>query len=979
MSKKLFAAALILGFAAAALAAVTYQHSTGYEALRPSAGWETTSVEGGSVSWSSPPKKIPNGWYWMYDNTESGPPFSDPYVAIPSWSDAWYSITDVGNMLAPYSDQPFKYTLEDSFWYYGHFYKPGDYLYISPDGWISFDPAAASGFPDPPSADPPFPVIGDPNSVIAPLWQDMDPTQTPDPTTENRVYYYYDAQHQALAVEWYNVQGHANTHTYHFQVALQMGGQQKLLPDKDDPAYACGVVFSYHFINFLYNTSSNGWTADNGKTGIENQSGEYGIYYKGALANHRIIRAGYKRIFKHDVSAYAFLSPGPMVLRWTRIQPQVVVSNIGEEVEHFPLFLDIYDDENDSLVYSHTVSGFSLMPGESDTMVCPCWEPGEIGTTYRKVAYPILDRDSCVHNDTLEQLSFVHCDDTFRYAWNWADVWMENWAGTHPDEHLFTFYPVGGGVLVTGGQVYINSPVPGGIKPTLDLWGAQAGCGKPDLSAGPIAQVICETYEAGWNKGFFGDFGVWVTTPDPGNFWIGSGPSGAGNTGSYIGVGLRPLPTEHSCYEGKGGYRHSRSMYRCGWGSLYWGVGDTYENFLAVLQYDGYTWPIEAFVHLGFGAFPLSPMPSPPCYYDNAHDLTCFRMEQPSDEWVEADVPITPELAIANIGRQAEPDYGFIPAKFIAVNDATLDTVFCDSAMIAGTNPIGWLGDDTDDPDTLYATTPPWTPEGLCDEEDPSVSYELIGLVRLGEVGPDGSDHCPYNDTVRNHVTCLLSHDVGVIAMTWPEPPDEGNDTYYPGSKITVTATVKNFGFHEEHDVEVRLEIRDVDSNDVELWHALKSIEFINWRGNQFEEPYTADVTFPSYTVANEHHQKLECRTELLDDNCPKDDGKVRHINTGIAETPAGLPFALDAITPNPFVGSTTISFAVPATVNVSLKVYDITGKLVTTLVSGNQAPGRHSVVWNGTDDLGRSVAQGIYLVRMDAASFSATKKVVLY
>jgi hypothetical protein len=35
--------------------------------------------------------------------------------------------------------------------------------------------------------------------------------------------------------------------------------------------------------------------------------------------------------------------------------------------------------------------------------------------------------------------------------------------------------------------------------------------------------------------------------------------------------------------------------------------------------------------------------------------------------------------------------------------------------------------------------------------------------------------------------------------------------------------------------------------------------------------------------------------------------------------------------------------------------------------------------VWNGTDDLGRSVAQGIYLVRMDAASFSATKKVVLY
>jgi len=274
-------------------------------------------------------------------------------------------------------------------------------------------------------------------------------------------------------------------------------------------------------------------------------------------------------------------------------------------------------------------------------------------------------------------------------------------------------------------------------------------------------------------------------------------------------------------------------------------------------------------------------------------------------------------------------------------------------------------------------------PEGLCDEYEPFVDYELIGLVRLGEVGPDLTDHCPYNDTVRRNVTCLLSHDVGVIDMTWPEPPDESPAFYNEGSKITVTATVENFGFNAEHDVEVRLEVRDLDDNNVELWHALKSIVFLDWRGNPFGDPYTVDVTFPVYVVKTDRHwQALECRTELIDDDCPEDDFEVRYINNrepGTEETPAGLPFALEAITPNPFVGSTTISFAVPATVNVSLKVYDITGKLVTTLVSGNQTPGRHAVTWNGTDDLGRSVAQGIYLVRMDAKDFSATKKVVLY
>ncbi|MEA3312625.1 MAG: FlgD immunoglobulin-like domain containing protein [candidate division WOR-3 bacterium] len=963
MSKKLFAAALILSFAVLAFAAP--QDVIGGKVLPATDGLGTTPVEGGSVSWASAPKAIPNGWYWMYDNAETGPPFSVPSVpGLPSFED----ITSDGNKLAPYNDQPYKYTLPDSFWYYGYWYEPGDHLYISPDGWVSLDPAASAGFPDPPTASPPFPVTDPPNAIMAALWQDMNPTQTPEPTCDtNRVYHRYTAMPSELIVQWYKTQGHANTRTYDFELSLSMGGQLMLMTEGE-----CGVVFSFHFIHFLYNTSSDGWTADGGKTGIENQSGERGIYYQGTLNDGRVIRAGYKRIFKHDVQAYVFLSPATTVLRFTDIQPKLIVRNIGEETEHFPVTFDIYDEDDNSLVYHFNVSVNNLLPGEYDTIVGPCWTPGELYPSpdthsYRKVAFSLLDRDECKHNDTLVDTSIVHCDGWLTpYAWNIAD--FPN-AVAFRMYRMATSFDMNNGTYVLGGRVFMgwrdpNNPMYSDVPPRLEVWASQNGCGGVPNGSYSLGggNYIGPAEWLKWHPIIF-DKAVWVSTADPGNFWMACANSLDPGASIFVGwlpyLGMSPPPALSSChtayYPGRSGYW--RTPNGASGPSSYFRWGGMYARY--------HTHPIEPLTHLGF-----SPMPAPPCYYELAHDLTCYSMEQPASEYVEADVAITPNLAIANIGLQTEPDADFFTVGFIAVEEETSDTAFHETSLVSGPLEQG---------DTIYATTAPWTPEGLCDEYDPFVYYELIGYVLLGRVGPDYSDHCPYNDTIRRNVTCLLSHDVGVIDMTWPELPDEEPDVYYPGSKITVTATVENFGINSEHDVEVRLEVRDVDSNDVELFHALKSIPFINWRGNEMGDPYTVDVTFPTYDVANDHRQKLECRTELLNDACPDDDKEVREINTGIAETPAGLPFALDAITPNPFVGSTTISFAVPATVSVSLKVYDITGKLVTTLVSGNQAPGHHSVVWNGTDDLGRSVAQGIYLVRMDAASFSATKKVVLY
>jgi hypothetical protein len=99
-------------------------------------------------------------------------------------------------------------------------------------------------------------------------------------------------------------------------------------------------------------------------------------------------------------------------------------------------------------------------------------------------------------------------------------------------------------------------------------------------------------------------------------------------------------------------------------------------------------------------------------------------------------------------------------------------------------------------------------------------------------------------------------------------------------------------------------------------------------------------------------------------------------VNVGPA---ANLAFALHQSVPNPFTGSATrIGFALPRTTDVTLHVFDVTGRLVETLVNGPVEAGAHVVDWNGRNDQGHSVANGVYFYRLQAAGESATRKMTL-
>ena len=87
--------------------------------------------------------------------------------------------------------------------------------------------------------------------------------------------------------------------------------------------------------------------------------------------------------------------------------------------------------------------------------------------------------------------------------------------------------------------------------------------------------------------------------------------------------------------------------------------------------------------------------------------------------------------------------------------------------------------------------------------------------------------------------------------------------------------------------------------------------------------------------------------------------------------------FALHQNFPNPFNPSTEIRFDLPEAGKVNLAIYNLMGQKIRTLSSGEMTPGYHSIVWDGTNDLGSQVATGMYFYAIQTSEFQATKKML--
>ena len=158
--------------------------------------------------------------------------------------------------------------------------------------------------------------------------------------------------------------------------------------------------------------------------------------------------------------------------------------------------------------------------------------------------------------------------------------------------------------------------------------------------------------------------------------------------------------------------------------------------------------------------------------------------------------------------------------------------------------------------------------------------------------------------------------------------------------------------------------------------------------GNLLHLTYTlADgVSLPDnvsfyFTIVNIPGTSLN--PELLNVVCsyPSQDSPAT-VNTTVASADEGsiLPseYALFQNYPNPFNPSTQITFDVPTSEVVMLRVYNLLGQDVQTLINKSMAPGRYTVEWNGNDMLNNDVASGVYFYELRGESFISRKKMLL-
>ena len=103
-------------------------------------------------------------------------------------------------------------------------------------------------------------------------------------------------------------------------------------------------------------------------------------------------------------------------------------------------------------------------------------------------------------------------------------------------------------------------------------------------------------------------------------------------------------------------------------------------------------------------------------------------------------------------------------------------------------------------------------------------------------------------------------------------------------------------------------------------------------------------------------------------------------MSSAIGDTPAPIAdkFMLRQNYPNPFNPATNIGFVIADFELTELKIYDVLGREVKTLVNRELLPGSYEEVWNGTNNFGQQVPGGVYFYRLKTGSFDETKKMLL-
>lgn len=306
-----------------------------------------------------------------------------------------------------------------------------------------------------------------------------------------------------------------------------------------------------------------------------------------------------------------------------------------------------------------------------------------------------------------------------------------------------------------------------------------------------------------------------------------------------------------------------------------------------------------------------------------------------------------------------------------------------------GSGPIGWSIEAVDVPGDVgnycdLALGPDGVPHiSYYDATNSSLKY----AVRNGSIGPDYWVTTTVDNTgsVGQHTSIAVDKLGGVHISYYDQGNDDLKYAYKaPDGNTWDISTLDNLG--EGTSICI-----DSDGRPVILYGGYNTLLSCTkkmpsgWEGDNLDfnstAIYRADVGIDNLgrLVATYYKDnKLFVARRMGWDLEPISGYPLMSQDADISEDIETMDPVISSISPNPTSGSATVSYQLSNPTNIRIAVYDVTGRQIKTLVSDERPAGEHQLIWEGTDNSGRSVSSGVYFVKMQAGEYQSKKKVTL-
>ena len=291
----------------------------------------------------------------------------------------------------------------------------------------------------------------------------------------------------------------------------------------------------------------------------------------------------------------------------------------------------------------------------------------------------------------------------------------------------------------------------------------------------------------------------------------------------------------------------------------------------------------------------------------------------------------------------------FVPLISLNIIDITSSITYAESTDFW----IGYFLQAPDGPDTTLAGA------------DTEVDYDERNGVGVSGVWYSMNDLGGDGDLVIRAFVEYYGHDVGTDSITIPP------DTVAPESTYTPMAWVHNYGIHSEI-FQVECLINPGGYSDT-------------FQVQSLAPGVDTQCVFGQWTVPlGDSTPYTMCVATLLASDADRNNDtlcKLSYAVTGVAEAfnvRESAHLLLRQNVPNPFSVSTTIHYEISAPKKVNISIYDVSGRLVRTLVDDETSPGSHRTNWNGKDDTGLQSSDGVYFCKLSMGRLESTVKLIL-